>query len=587
MNDSCDKPTDLTPVDIADKAGELADKMGGGQVCKQAASTAAKSGGASAGASAGASGFGAEVHGEVHGEVHYQDLENSMEQSGCGALSIAAQKIINNTKKIQCIIQKSSNSVEMDVGINASIRIITTDPTTQELQDKANAIKNWQDNNKQADFVDIYERSIEKLNTQLLKGGKDPIEFNIMDAMNAYNTTLQSIANAYSRNINIEGVKINQTISGKIKVLQSLSSTEAAQMENLSKEIASTVAQTAIEQKSGTNALSPQTKSLTDSYTSSNQNLSSGSINAKIQSAKTTIKMNEELIITAPGSINMKNVEINQNIHADIVADAIVSNAIDAGIKTATEIMSSSSIMTTIKTESKGVDDMIAAQGEANAAAIRAAQIVQTGGYSSLLGGLLLLGFLYISKDNPSLQFGLFVIIGIFVAILCVFVFMMWATIMFKIREITGTETIEDKSVKLKRPLELYNKYWQTFDCNTELNYDDVLEYESLSTATMLASMNDKFEKAIANNASYADIIVCFKDGIIPPLYNKIKVKNPKDLTDDEIQYLWKKFKLLTCNRDYSEILKNEDLRKMLDISNVIKAIRDCKVYVSTSLSTS
>jgi hypothetical protein len=492
MDDQCQTPTDIPPAEIFSKTSELADKLGASQECKKSADTAYSNASTSAGASASASGFGAEVKGEVHAQASYAEGSNSMSESGCGTLILAAQKIVTNSKKIQCIMQKSSQSTEMNVGLNASIKIITNPLTAQEQSDKAAAIKKWQEVNpppvRQVPKFDDFKNDLfsgmpvitdpvafANMRTTLLKAATDAFNSAVKESADtyvkekdSYDRSIASIQAAYSRDINMEGVNIGQKISGKIKANISLSSQEAAKMETLTKQIASTVAQAAIEQKSGLNALSPNLKSVTDTTSETNENLSSTSINSKIQSTKVSIKMNNELLITAPGSLNMKNVNINQEIVADVAADVVISSAIDAGIKSASEMSSSSSVMNALKQESAGVDDLVKAQGEANAAAIQAAQITLTSTYGSIFGILAIVLFLACYKFYPpSLQeiiddyislirFAIFVIFAVF----CGFVFYYINHVFRLLRKYGGVETADDKAVLFKRPLEVYNKLW-------------------------------------------------------------------------------------------------------------------------------
>lgn len=558
------QPQEINPSDVFTKTSELADKIGANQVCKQAAVTDASNFSTSAGASGSVSGFGVGAEAEAHAQASSAFAHNSMEQSGCGTLVLSAQKILNNSKKIQCIMQKSSQSSEVDVGLNASIRIITTPLTAQEMADKAAAIKNFQDNNKLIDYIQM-------LKMTALPGEK----IDLTEASNSFNSQVKAVGDAYSRNINMEGVNIGQTISGKIKVSQKLSSQDAAKIETLSKQIASTTAQAIIEQKAGLNALSPNIKQITDTTSETNENLSSTSINSKVQSTKTTIKMNAELLITAPGSLNMKNVNINQNIVADIIADSIVTSAVDAGIKSASEIISNSSIMNSLKAESKGVDDLVKAQGEANAAAINAAKIVQNGANGSIFGAILLLAFFYISKDNPALQMYLNIIIGVFVFFIVAFLFFFGSKIAWQIRKYMGTETYEDKEQTLKRPLKLYNNYWKTYGCTAELELSDILEWDELGDIDLKNAMQYKYNLAIKDGASDIDINSCFADGVIPILMFKVKLKKPADLSNDELKFLWTKSK---CNdSDFDKLLNKDIYKTMLSVDDIIKSMKTCK----------
>jgi hypothetical protein len=625
MDDQCQTPTDIPQSDIASKTSELVDKLGGNQECKQAANTDYSNASTSAGASASASGFGAEVKGEVHAQASYAEGSNSMSQSGCGTLIVAAQKIVTNSKKIQCIMQKSSQSTEMDVGLNASINIITNPLTAQEQADKAAAIKKWQEANPQpvkknisydvmlerllknipiTTDLDAYANMVDKLTETATESYEKAVAANdksFENEMLSYNSSLKAIQAAYSRDINMEGVNIGQKISGKIKANISLSSQEAAKMETLTKQIASTVAQAAIEQKSGLNALSPNLKSVTDTTSETNENLSSTSINSKIQSTKVSIKMNNELLITAPGSLNMKNVNINQEIVADVAADVVISSAIDAGIKSASEMSSSSSVMNALKQESAGVDDLVRAQGEANAAAIQAAQITlpATSG-AGIIGAIIVLAILF-KYDTlpPNMKFAIDIILGVIVLglLFCVYILYQNLTALLRyIRKLTGAEIPEDKAVLFKRPLEVYNKLWKEgYGFTRELTIEDIINATwivsanpdpialenpdaPIGDAQVKEAMQNKYDLANSPGASEDDILFCYTDGIIPLSLKKLKLKANKDLADDEIAFLWEN--VSKCDPSMFDKIIQGNYRSMKNIDEILAFMK--KTYYDT-----
>lgn len=586
MDDKCEQPSDIYSPEVFSKTDDLIEKMGGDQVCKKAASTDATNFSTSGGVSGEVSGYGARVAAEAHFQASGGTVSNQMEQSGCGTLLIAAQKIVNNTKSVNCIIQKAAQTSEMDVGINASIKIRTLPLTVQEISDKQQALAAWDANNKFSDYSAMYYDNVDRFNAAAEKSalasaakgqvyvGPIPMTIKLTDVAEAYAMARKSISDAYSRNINMEGVNISQTISGKIKIVSQLSSSDAAKVEALTKEIASTVAQAAIEQKSGLNAMDPNLKSVTDTTTSTTQNLSSTSVNNKIQSSKASVKMNAEILIEAPSTINMKNVQLNQNIMADIVCEAIINSAVDSGIKAANEITSNSAIMTSLRQESAGVDDLVRAQGEANAAAINAAKIPILGSSDpSILGVIALVAIAFIlktfSQNIPALTF-MIVVLGLFV--LSIISFTAYG------RNITGKQTEAEKEALMKRPLALYNKIWKSFGSTRELTLADVLPLEGMSDIQLRISMEGAYNKAILPDASEADISFCFEDGLVPPiLYSNVKKKIPSNLTADELKYLWNYSGCNDSESDYTRYVGDGSAFKSLKtIYEVMLKMKKC-----------
>ena len=261
MSDECLQPQQIKPADIFSNVSDLVKKLGGDAVCSTAAELDEVHASASGQESASANLGPASVQEQASFQASGGATHSNMNQSGCGTLVVAAQKIANNSSQINCILQKSSQNSSVDVGLNCAVNITTLPLTDKEEANKAKALADFDRTTTFANFSTSYINSMVAANVSLVKSNLPPLT---IDASKAYSDARKAVADAYDRSIDMTDVNIGQTISGKIVIVQQLSSSDAETVASLSNEVTKSVAQAAIEQKSGANALAPSLKSVTD-----------------------------------------------------------------------------------------------------------------------------------------------------------------------------------------------------------------------------------------------------------------------------------------------------------------------------------
>lgn len=558
MEDSCKNPDDLTVRDIFNNTKSMLEKMGASETCKKAADTWGKTNSTSfdmrvknstqVGYGAASNDFEAGLSGQNSGT----EFQNSMNESGCGTFVAIGTNISSNIKKVQCTISKAQNSSETSIDSKNTVTIKTLEPTEFEIAEKSKLLKLALDPStkpKLADFKDLLtgnETMEEKI--QLNKEIVTPAQ---EQWTKERQKLVESIKIAYpSSDINMKNTTIKQVIGNKIKIINSLTASESSALENATKEISKAVAGQEIEQKSGVNAGDPNVRSATETNIQKNENVTATSINAKVQSIKNSIKSSNEILIESSGSINMDNVRFDQSILNDVAVENIISSAIQAGIKSATEFVSDSSAIQKVKTEQKGLDDLVKAQGEANAAAISANKVVLTGGSSSGLGCLVLLAFLFFAPPEYQkiIKWGLAIFMGLTVVIIIMYWSMIAATLKQNIDPTNLTFEEKEKLGLVKRPLSYYNKLWKKYGFTKEITYDDVvqLKLDDVAVENIYQYINNNiYEQCLNNNE---DILqYCFTDGKLPSLYlpkirrkPAIDLKKPANgLTVSELRYMW------------------------------------------------
>jgi hypothetical protein len=558
MEDKCENPQELSMADIFKDTQDLMKSLGADEKCVKAATTFGQNNSTSGKAYVRGStqaGYGA-IAAEGEAGAAFQNssfaFQNAMNESGCGTYVVNATKQSTNIKKVQCSIQKAENQSEVGVNASNNIKILTKGLTPEENSSRERLLalitSNYADSNPKPTIN--YDKFIEKGLTV-----PDSVNEAILKQQKLWEEGRQSLINginrSYSRDLNMTNTTINQTITGKIKLISSLSAQETQNIESATKAISKSVAEQEIAQKSGLNALSPNIKSITDTNIQSNENISGTAINSKIQSIKQQITASNDINIEVAGSINMENVKFDQNIILDVAAESIIASAIQAGMKAATEIITDTASMTKIKTESAGLEDLVKAQGEANAAAISAATISPFGPPTMISGGILgvliALGGGYILLTNPVVKN---IILGVVVIVLVVSVIMLfvfWNDIIYFIKNVfkikTPAEEMEEKLSLMKRSVKFYNTIWSSFGCTKELTYDDIisLNLEKISSNNELYdTLEYIFNSSLVPNAKQRDIDLCFIEKEVPDVFlPKIKIKKPIDLSEQELKEIW------------------------------------------------
>jgi hypothetical protein len=600
MDDQCQTQADVLTPDIFSTAADLAEKIGAGAVCKKAAETAYANGSVSYEAKMQAEVLGQSASAGAAGQATYMEGQNSMSEEGCGPIAIAAQKMYNNSKKMQCIMQKSAQASNTNVNIVNSIKIGNVPLSEKEINDLKAATEQF--NAKPVPNIKDYEipmppyelindpEKYAKLAEALTKAKTE----NHNEAVKIHNSILDSIKNLYSRDADFTNFNSNQSIKANIKTKISLSTADLAKVENLSKQTADAVTQASMEQKMGLNALTPSAKSASETSIQNMENLSSSSINSKVQNTSVNVNMENVLEIWPAGKLTMKNVTLSQDIIADVATDILISSAVDAGLKAASEMTTTSSVSTVLKQESAGVEALAEAQGKANAAAISAAKVslpATGGGILSGIAGVVL--FIYILErwDNfPSPAKVTFVLVfGMVIAVLIACVYIMYQNIsgiLRYIRKLTGAETPQDIEVSFKYPLILYNKLWKEgYGCTRDLEMKDITDKIWFISATpepisledpnfpitagqIKEAFQNKRDLAESPEATDEDILFCYTEGVVPLSLKKIKKKQNSDLTDDEITFLW--VNVSKCDPEQYKKIIQENYRAMKNIDEIL-----------------
>lgn len=594
MEDKCEKPDQLSVKDIFDSTNELMEKMGASETCKKVSNSWGQNNATSGNMYAKGSmevGYGAaKADAEVGAgfQNSASSYQRAMSEAGCGTYVVNATKQSTNIQKINCIIQKAQNKSEVGVSGSNTVVIKTKKLSEEEIADKKRILLQIQSAKRPSiqDYKDFKTEDIEKLMFRDQQNFDKGIEL-----------LMSQVEKAYGRNITLTDSSINQTITGKIEIITGLNSTEIQNIENITKSMAKNEAQQATEQTAGVDAMTPNTRSVINTTIETNENISGTAINSKIQDIYNNIKVGNVVEIIGDGNITLDRTKIDQKIALDVAVKSIISSSIQAGVKAASEIISDNTVIQSLKTESKGIEAIIEAQGKANAAAIQAGKVGPFGSTPTFGFGVIIIivAIIYLSGKvfSKTIDKFLMIILAILVLFFILAVIIAIANInaLSKyFRSITGNKTLEDKENEMKRSIKLYNKIWTSFGCTNELTYDDImiLGVENVDNLQVYDFLESYFKLCLVPGAKESDIKRCFKEGKVPDLFLPlIKLKNPKDLSDVELRKIWDNYcKFVTYFSDFlqewnehkkiveaSQITANKIPFKYITYGNVAAAI--------------
>jgi len=478
MNDQCSGIDNIPPANIFSKTADLAEKLGANQECKKEIETLAAHYSASLEAKGSIGIASAETAAQASGGMDYM---KGM-QSGCTPLVIAAQKIVSNSKKLQCILQKNSTDSTVNMSQVNSIQFKPLPFTPQEIANNEKEIAQFLTENPRNKYITDMQELQNNLISKLIESGKSIASIKQLTAMEfgeSWDKSLQVLKNAQKRNIILNNVKITQSITGKLKILQQLSTQAQTEISDLLKQTAAATTEAGLALKVGAGALEPSGKSVSESAIEQNQNLSNTSVNAKITNVSQTLSNTNILEMAGPGEVSLQNITIDQNIFLNVITEMLISDAISAGVKAQSDLGVDSKTTSSLQAEVKGVDDMIKEQGDANQKAIQANKL---GYFNSLISLAFFFLFMkYQDKLDPVVKYTFIGIALLFFVIAVIIFFLFFESFISSIASFFNIPKPAFEST-LNRPLIIYQNLLKSMKCDKVLTIKDkeVLIWDAL-----------------------------------------------------------------------------------------------------------
>ena len=277
-------------------------------------------------------------------------IDRELKESGCGTFSASADKILNSTRNIGCILNntKTDQVLKTNSGSTISVNLL---PQSQSLTDSINTAMTGYTNN-----ISDLGLAVAKLSNLALVPALERMVNKLIVARDEF-------AKDNPLGSNVRGSTINLSINSNVNIFntQALTSTQISSIKSNVTDIANAAAIHKLSELSGVDALSPAAKSILQTEINKEVTAQSAIISDKIVNNKITVSSDNTLNFNVYGSIIDSNILLNITSQFDITISQLVKSGISIGNKVAAKLISTatSSDDTTVITE--GLEALIAA----------------------------------------------------------------------------------------------------------------------------------------------------------------------------------------------------------------------------------
>ena len=307
-------------------------------------------------------------------------LDRSLLQAGCGVFSVTANTILNSTRNISCILNKTSGTINISGASNSNISINVGIESIKALNDlvtlsqnSVNASRHTIANMRQgtdSDFAFRYK--------------VDTIRTSMSDAQTSLDKLTSEIADAGSiTNSTITTVVSNTT---SIKSNQSTTNFNMDTVKNDIKNIAGAAAFNKLSQVSGVDSLTSDSRTALQQKISESIDSQSNNIKNLITGTKINRDASGDITITVAGSIKGSTLNLSATTLIDMSVEQVVKSAIAIGNSTASSIIASLSSSGDTSTKTAGEEALLKEINDGLAKQIKIAEEGQNKFFGSLFG---------------------------------------------------------------------------------------------------------------------------------------------------------------------------------------------------------
>lgn len=355
--------------------GDIAERMGMNQKCIDVAKTISSDMNTSTQAVV-VSPFGG---GGANVNTNESYLDTEMRREGCGAMSMTAKTIQEEERQMTCNMQANLSNQETSVNKGARVALKVHTPRPEVTDGIERVILDF--NQKAADLTG-------RLTDLMMRGselapppGSTPET--IAMVAKVHGLIIQSINNSIDANAKakqlymennpvaglIKNAVINQSINNNITMKQSQAieqSTKIA-MQNSAKRLAQATAIDTVQTRLGAAAMTENERNAVISNVNRKMDNENVNIDETVTGNKMDVKSQDEIDLTVYGSI--QDTTINQNVQGEtnLVVSQVVKKAMEIGVTVANEYITDELIQREEDTFVGGINDIIAADGDADA----------------------------------------------------------------------------------------------------------------------------------------------------------------------------------------------------------------------------
>ena len=360
---SCDTPKKPTGPELIANIASLGKTMGMDQKCVTYAENQNSSGGMSASVDV--------PFVAAQAEMHYQQASGKSGSSGCSNSIINASKNLTEINNINCNVNSSATNVTVSSNASATISLqvgisLGTNPDGSSKGTKLDAVTLA----SQQEMLTQLNSTREAVVVASLSGNFTALKEKLVTA------TLKGIDQNISELMDWGSVIIlDSTLKNKIttdiKVVSTLSGTAQTKTNSALKNVVERTVEDTVKKTIGlTSDVPPSTKTMISSEVKNKTKNINNIIKSAVSNTKITPSSNGAILINAPLKIEMTNATIDNNIAITVATAAMVKQATTMGNTIASDILSKLATKSSTEQTSKGMVDLVKAQGDANAKAL-------------------------------------------------------------------------------------------------------------------------------------------------------------------------------------------------------------------------
>lgn len=379
--------TAMVKKDGGNKLADIAKSIGMDEKCQKASSTSSVQDMMdtdSVAVAAGLWGVGAAANSTT---VTSNRNDDAMMEQGCGAFSVAAATILNETANISCTLNSALQGSTTEVKAGARITIRTVRPSDDVVTKNNNTIKAMQ-----AKIAETAQKDIPVYmmrNEKIAMHRYDKLEKSVQalsDSLDLY--ILNNSSNATVRNTNFN-LKINNSLT--MKSDQRLESSHKKSLQESIRSIAGAAAEQKMSADLGFRAGSANSKQAIQTKVDNIFRSEQKNIEEKITNSFVKAESSSEVLMEIQGGMDGNDILIDMMVQTNVQTTQAVSSGIEIGHRVAAELEADILTMSDNEVKSAGFDDLVREANEGLAKQIESkgkSDADTMGGMGDAIGGI-------------------------------------------------------------------------------------------------------------------------------------------------------------------------------------------------------
>lgn len=281
--------------------------------------------------------------------------DDQMMESGCGAFSVAAATILNETANISCTLNSALQGSTTEVKAGARITIKTVRPSQAVIANNNATIKAMQAKIAETAQKDIPAHMMR--NEKIAMYRYDKLEKSIeamSDSLELY--ILNNSSNASVRNTSFN-LKINNSVSMKSE--QKLTTSHKAKIDESIRAIAGAAAEQKMSADMGFRAGSANSKQIIQQKVDNIFKSEKKNIDEKITNSFVKAESETEVLMEIQGGMDGNDIIIDMMVQTNVQTSQAVTSGIEIGQRVAAELEADILTMSENEVKSKGFDDLV------------------------------------------------------------------------------------------------------------------------------------------------------------------------------------------------------------------------------------